>query len=75
MVSLANVARRHRKLRFAKRHALMVWDESECRRYYQAEGWRRALVPDSGGVYRIGQGAYEFFLESGTGHAHHVGYS
>jgi hypothetical protein len=65
MVSLANVARRYRKLRFD--HALMVWDESECRRYYQAEGRRRALVPDSGGVYRIGQDAYEFFLEIDRG--------
>jgi len=65
MVSLASVARRHRQLRFD--HALMVWDESECRRYYQAEGRRRALVPDSGGVYRVGQHTYEFFLEIDRG--------
>jgi len=65
MVSLAGAARHYRALRFD--HALMVWDESECRRYYQAEGRRRALVPDSGGVYRIGQDAYEFFLEIDRG--------
>jgi hypothetical protein len=65
MASLANVARRNRKLR--RDHALLVWDESECRRYYRAGGRRRALVPDSGGAYRIGQDVYHFFLEVDRG--------
>ena len=65
MVSLANVARHYRALRFD--HQLVVWDEGECRRYYEADGRRHALVPDSGGVYRIGQELYEFFLEIDRG--------
>jgi|GEM_PF-4785158 len=65
MVSLAGVARQYRALRFD--HALAVWDEGECRRYYEADGRRHALVPDSGGMYRVGQTLYEFFLEIDRG--------
>jgi len=65
MVSLANAARHYQAMHFE--HALAIWDEGECRRYYQADGRRHALVPDSGGVYRIGQELYEFFLEIDRG--------
>jgi hypothetical protein len=64
-VSLADVARRHRMLQLD--HALAVWDENECRRYYEAGGRQHALVPDSGGVYRVGDRSYEFFLEVDRG--------
>ncbi len=65
MVSLAVAARHYRSLRFD--HALVVWDESECRRYYRVSGEPRALVPDSGGVYRIGPDSFEFLLEIDRG--------
>ncbi len=65
MVSLAGAARHYRSLRFD--HALMVWDESECRRYYRVSGEPRALIPDSGGVYRIGRDSFEFLLEIDRG--------
>jgi len=64
-VLLAEVARHNRELR--RDHGLIVWDEGECRRYYRAEGRRHALVPDSGGVYRIGSELFEFFLEVDRG--------
>lgn len=64
-VSLADVARRHRMLQLD--HALAVWDENECRQHYEAGGRRHALVPDSGGVYRVGARSYEFFLEVDRG--------
>jgi Replication-relaxation len=65
MVSLAGAARHYRALRFD--HALMVWDESECRQYYRVSGEPRALIPDSGGVYRIGPDSFEFLLEIDRG--------
>ncbi len=64
-ISLARTARRFRDLR--QDHALLVWDESDCRRFYHAGGRKHALIPDSGGVYRIGRELYEFFLEVDRG--------
>lgn len=64
-VALARTARRFCELR--QDHALLVWDESDCRRFYHAGGRKHALIPDSGGVYRIGREVYEFFLEVDRG--------
>jgi hypothetical protein len=45
-------------------HRLVIWDSVECiRRYLDARGRRRFLIPDSGGIYQIGREIYPFLLE------------
>lgn len=52
-----------------RNHHLLVWDSVECRRWFYTSRGRRLLVPDSGGVYQIGEETYNFWLEMDRGHS------
>jgi hypothetical protein len=52
-----------------RNHQLLIWDSVECRRWFWDAGGRQLLLPDSGGVYRIGDEVYEFWLEIDRGHS------
>jgi len=52
-----------------RNHRLLIWDSVECRRWFWDEEGRQLLLPDSGGVYQIGDEVYEFWLEIDRGHS------
>jgi hypothetical protein len=50
-----------------RNHELLIWDSVECARYFWDGHGRQVLLPDAGGVYRIGGETYEFWLEMDRG--------
>ena len=52
-----------RQWAMGRNHRLLIWDSWECRRWYHGSKGKRLILPDGGGVYQIGQEAYEFWLE------------
>jgi len=52
-----------------RNHQLLIWDSVECTRWFWDDRGRQRLLPDAGGVYQIGQGAYEFWMEVDRGHS------
>ncbi len=58
-----------REWAMGRNHQLLIWDSVECRRWFWDKDGRQLLLPDSGGVYRIGSEVYEFWLEIDRGHS------
>jgi hypothetical protein len=53
----------------SRSHELLIWDSVECARWYWDDRGRQLLLPDGGGVYRIGDEVYEFWVEMDRGHS------
>jgi hypothetical protein len=66
-LGLRRLAEREQEME--RNHQLLIWDSVECRRWFWDAGGRQLLLPDSGGVYRIGDEVYEFWLEIDRGHS------
>ncbi len=52
-----------RQWAMGRNHRLLIWDSWECRRWYHGPNGKRLVLPDGGGIYQIGEEAYEFWLE------------
>jgi hypothetical protein len=52
-----------RQWAMGRNHRLLIWDSWECRRWYHGPNGKRLVLPDGGGVYQIGDEAYDFWLE------------
>ena len=56
-----------RQWAMGRNHRLLIWDSWESRRWYHGPNGKRLILPDGGGVYQIGEEAYEFWLEIDRG--------